>query len=538
MAVLVVILIGSIFFSVRKIIRVFKRISAGTYYELAAIVLLGFILRRYLVIKMPQVFFDEFYHIATAENLALHHICIPLILRSFPPTPMNITHFLPPYPQGWPFLLSIFFTLTRNISYMNAVNFNYILSSLVPIPAFFAGFFLFETIRVDEKKVPSGEVAGLYVALLWALNPVLIKMTGCASGEVASTFFISLFLATLFMYYRYPTPWTLMAMMSSLALVINIRPENLIYILLPLPILYRYRGKVLKGWGILALLLLLIYAGISVSIMWAGKMDPQRAHHFMAIPRSGFTSMKENALANYINNILFLFGAGGVNPIIYTLLFFGGIYYLIVKKHHRFYGFLILGWWLFLYGIFSPFPFGDFSNLYSYDAYRFSLHIYFPLIFAGAYFAYWMEREWTDKLKLRYVVPAALIVLLGFSLYGKTSFIRKAHPNGYYFDAMQRLKEKLPQNALLIGQTPEEVLSVHYASGIPAILISKTEDVKKLNPKGKTLFIFLQKEPSDLLLRFFQMDIYSRHRLGAKEYTLLKLTKIEDKKEHSDAGTY
>lgn len=511
--------------------KLFSFISEGTYYKLATIIIIG-VFARYAFVKFfPNVFNDEFLYLATAQNLAKTGQAFPFIERSFPAIPWGEAKFLPPYPQLWPVLLSFVFRFISQNFYQAAANVSIVLSILIPIPAFFAGYFFFEEPAAGDKFKGTGETCGLWSAFFWAVLPVVIKLTGCASAEICSAFFIAIFLALLFFYFRYPTQKTFLAMILALCLVINCRPENLLYVLLPLPLFFHGRFRLLKDPKNATALVLLLYIVIVLIIMSSGAGDPDRNFVFQIEKRDGFATNQENFLANLKNNFLFLLGHNMVNPIIYTIFATAGFLFLILRKDDKFRGYMLLGWFGLLYFIFAPFPFGDFSNSNSNDAYRFSLHLYFPMILAMSYGCHclWSLVKQSKLQKLSVGVTFILLVVTVGSLYFNIPFLQTTHPDGFDFDALRNLNRKLPmkdENVLMIAERPDTVLLTRYASGIPTVLIESEKDVETLNPGKMQMFYYCTDTPSEMILRNFDVEIYVRHRMGNKEFSVFKLTKM------------
>ena len=521
----------SLILSVWENKKLFSFISESTYYKLAAIIVTGVFVRYAFVKFFPNVFNDEFLYLSTAENMAKTGLSFPYLERSIPAIPWGEMKFLPPYPQLWPVLMSFVFKFTGQNHYQAAANLSIVLSILIPIPAFFTGYFFFEDPVKMGRLKGSGETCGLWAAFFWAFLPVLVKLTGCASTEVASTFFIAVFLAMLFFYFRYPTSKTFLTMILALSLAINGRPENLLYVLLPLPFFIRGKFRLLRDSKNLTALILVLYILLVLGIMFSGNADQGRNFVFRVETRDAFSSHKDNVLANLKNNFLFLWGLNKVNPLIYTLLAIGGFLFLLLRGDDRFRGYFLLGWFAFSYFIFTPFPFGDYSNSNSHDAFRFSLHLYFPMILAVSYccYALWDLVRRTKLKKLAMGVTVIIMIVVVGSLHFNVPFLQTSHPDGYDFDALRTLEQKLPMkdgNVIMIAERPDMVLMTRYASGIPTVLVQNENDVKTMNPGKMQMFYYCTDSPSELILRNFDIEIYLRHIKGKKQYTIFKLEKM------------
>lgn len=532
---MIVLLVGFIVALVLAIFenrKVFTFISEGTYYKLAAIVLLGIVIKYSFATFTPKVFNDEFLYISTAENLVRNGLSTPFLEKSFPPTALNDFRFFPPYPQLWPVILSFAFGAMQSFSYQVAGYLNTILSMLIPIPAFFMGYFFFASVNPRIKAEKSGEICGLFTAFFWVFIPVIIKLTGCASSEINSTLMITIYLAFLFLYLEYPTGKTFLAMILSLCLVIHGRPENLLYVLLLIPVLIKGKFRLLREKRNLALIVLFFFMLVSLLILTSGFGDPDRSHVFRIEKRIVFDSKFDNFTANFLNNFLFLAGHNKVHPIFFTLLAIGGILFLIFRKDDRFRGYLLMGWFSVFFFIFSPFPFGDYSNSHSYDAYRFSIHLYFPLTLAMSYcsFALWQMIMNTRFNKIAPALTTAILILIFISFYFSIPFIRVEHPDMFYFDTLGQATEKIKKlktNIIMVAVKPERCLMIRYITGLPTFMIESKKDVENMKPGDTRIFYYLTGSPPEVILQNFEMNLYVRHYIDKKEYSVFELKKSE-----------
>lgn len=511
--------------------KIFKFIPESTWLRLFLIMILAIVARFVLTSFFPNVFNDEFLYMATAENMARTGLSSPFLQRSYPPQPLGFELFLPPYPQLWPALLSLMFRIAGKYTFQTAVDFNMILSFLVTIPAFFTGYFLFLPLERRQKLQGLAVQCGLYNALFWSLLPVLIKMTGCASSEVCSILFINIFTALLFFYMQYPTTLSLFSMILSLSLVINGRPENLLYLLLLIPVLARTHFRILREKRNWAFLILIFYVFLSLVILTSGSADIHRNFVFENNPRPAFNNSFDNFRANLFYNLLFLFGYHRVNPIFYTLLFLGGLFFLLWRDRENFTGYLLLGWFLLFYLIFTPFPFGDFSNTHSFDAYRFSLHLYLPMLLAMSYCAHSIFNMFENSRfqEHRKTVTFGIIVVSVISLIFSMSFLKITHPDGFYFDTLNKVANEMNvgrENVIMIGERIDLCLLNRYATGIPTYLIENHLDMKTFQQGNAKIYYYCIDNPSELILRNFDIQLFTRHQEGGKEYSVFSLKKL------------
>lgn len=514
----------TVFQAVKKNSDLFREISRATYLKLAGIILLSFILRSFFAPQIPQVFNDEFYYLGTAENIAKHQRSVPLIQRGYPPHMEDNRKFIPPYPQGWPVLVSLIFIIGRQFTFNAASGLTMFLSALLPVPIFFAGFLFF---RKKEDNDPTvGEICGLWAASMWAAVPVVIKMSRCASPATGSAFFIALFVGAVFLYRIKPGHKTFLAMAACLGLAVNFRPENILYVLLPVAVLYDMRENVKKDAKITGTLLATFYALISLVILASAASDPDRMKHFVLSPRPAYSSLLGNVIANMVKNFLFFFGRNGVHPWFLTVLFAGGLYVLGKKEKDKPRTVLLSGWLLFFYLVLSIFPFGDLSGTESFDSYRYSMHLYFPLTLSAAYCCYSLWSLARKRWAFYQAVSVILACVIFMGAFFHTDFFRRPHPQKfYYYSVLKSLKDRLPDNSIMVGENIEDVLMTHYTSNIPTYLLKNKQDVMTFNPKDKNAYIFLTDPPSDLMLENFEMEIVSRHQKGSFFYSIVKIEK-------------
>lgn len=525
----------ALIFVIKNNLQVFRSISWVTYVKLALLIALGIFLRQNLATYMPKVMNDEFFYIATAENMAREGHSFPYLFRSFPPAAPGELKFIPPYPQLWPVILSFFFRMLNQFHYEAACAFSLFISYLVPIPVFFAGYLFFSKIELKglKKEDVSPETAGLFSALLWVLMPVSIKLAASGAPETTSSLFIALFLFMAFLYMYKPVPTNIWGVVLSLSLAVHSRPENLLYVLLLIPLFIVTKTKPLQKNHYAPLAVLLLFCLISVMILGFGMGDPGRNYVFQIERRVQYDSNFQNFAANLLNNFLFLFMKNYVNPLIYTLLGAAGMLILFLKRSKNA-GTFLLCWFCLFFFIFTPFPFGDYSNSSSADAYRFSLHLYFPLILSASYacFEIW---NWVRQSKVFKLAPLAVLVLflagLG-SLYLSRPFFAGEHPDVYYFLLLRRESQKIKEyvqdkSLIFLSEKPDSCLLIRYAADIPTYLILDQVDVNNIDQKDIRIFYFPKENPSELVLENFYIDVFTRLMGERGQYAIFELEKIQ-----------
>ncbi len=505
----------------------FRDIKKSHWEWLMVIMILGILFRWGFSPMKPQVFHDEFYYLSAGENTAVNNVITPLILRGYPPGDGRTYHFNPPYPHAWPGVLSIIFRVVRRCSFAVASRFSFVLSCLVPLWIFFAGCFLMQDLGPNPSaRRYSGPKCGLAGALCWACLPVLIKFTGSAAMEPASAFFISLFLGALFLYHRHPSKPAFLLMASTGGLMINSRPENLFYLLIAgvflVPKIKKIPRDVLWTGGFI---LGLSLAGAFL-IMASGLPDPERAHVFTIIPREAFPGPVQNALANLWNNLLFLLGFWGIHPVVLTLAGAFGLYRMILAGDCPPRGYLMGIWGLVIYLILSMFPFGDFAGQNSYDASRFSIHLYFPLIFTASYGFHRFISLFAGTALRRLALTLTVLIIL-FSPFRALDYLGTRHPHQNFYQATRQLSKMLPGDALVMAESPEAALMLRFALDKPAFLIKTADDVNSLDPGECGLFLFSTESPSEMILENFRLEPFSSFGSGTGGYTVFRMEKLE-----------
>ncbi|MCE1248856.1 MAG: hypothetical protein LWY06_19635 [Firmicutes bacterium] len=504
-------LIISVIAAIRENRKEFSFIKPAVCVLLLIIVLGGVAARFAYTGIAPVVFNDEFLYVATGENISHTGQATPEVYRSYPPEPWSVKKFFPPYPQLWAVLIGIVFKFA-GAAYKNAAFLNLVLSSLTPFLIFFAGLFLFKKVLKNNGGMLS-QYLGLLAASFWAFLPVAVKLSGCASPETASAFFIALFLAMSFFFRLYPTNKTFLAAVLSLCAVVNVRPENMLYIILFVVFFYAAAKKPGKKAILAGIAILILFASISMMIMASGHFDTERAKVFTIETRPGFENKWQNMGANLVNNLLFFLGKNQINPIFYTIVLCLGIFAAFREKQK--WTVRLLLWFAFSWFILSPFPFGDYSNANSSDAFRFSLHMYFPMIMLMAFGVIQLE-----KIKFigsnRNAAGIAGILILGLciiSLNLGKPFLSSQALSGRDYERAKEIGMKMRDEkieAFFISPSPDKCLMMKYATGFPAGLVETQQDIENLKAGNTRLFYYTSQDIPELYLRELQMDVFLR----------------------------
>jgi hypothetical protein len=418
--------------------RSFKGLSPLVWLLAGFFLLLGVVLRL-LAPRALQVYYDEFYYISIADNLARHQIATyfwhtsPLSLQNYP-------HFFPPYPVGWSFLLSGLFKLVAP-GLTAAQNLSLFLSCLSLPLGFAAAYFCWGKAR-----------SALAYMLLLALLPVSLKLSKAAALEGANFFFLSLALAALFFYLKYPGKLNFYLSLFSFCLWLHFRAENLLFLI---PYLYLVRRDLgdTKAW------LVLILSLLPLAVIYAAALHyPDLAEHFKSIPRQSVPSWEAQFFLNFWHNVIFYF-KNYAQPLSFTLFFILGFY---LNQNPKGYGLAL--WWLGLFTFWAAFPFGDLACVYSLDSWRFSLALAPPFLLLAA--------EGASRL-CSFPKGLGLLVglfLLSCSYLSAKSFITESHPYLKQYNFLCSLKSLLPEQSWVITEHPDYALALSYGAAVPTLL--------------------------------------------------------------------
>jgi hypothetical protein len=519
---LLVLFAGALLNVLRRGRRGEDTIRPGMWWRLAGIVALAAALRFLFSPMAPQVYHDEFFYMATAENIANRGMSSPLIMKGWPSQPFDYPRFTPPYPQGWQAMLSLAYKWTGSSSFKTASGLSFFLSCLIPAGAFFMAYFFFGGTGPGQGKLGlMGETCGLYSALFAACLPALIRLSGSAASETASALFTSIFLACLFYYYRHPSPRTFLLLAASAGIVVNIRPENLLYVPVALPVLYIRRERAARDCGITGAGVIAASVLLSLAVLYLGRIDAGRAHVFAIQPRQDLTPLA-NFAANLLNNFLFFWGRGQVTPLALTLLSLAGFYLLGLPGSSPAKARLLGGWILFFYLILSIFPFGDFSNTFSQDSYRFSLHACFPLILAASYGCFalisFIPRPGWARLG-----AFALLLWIALSPHASIGFLKTASPYAYHYRALKEIRKTIPDGAIIFAGDAGTTLMIRYLAGGPSGLLADGKDAQGVEPGSREMFLFETEAPADFILENFTLDLFSERHDGRVGYSLFRM---------------
>ncbi len=404
----------------------------------------------------PAVYYDEFFYVAIARNMATTGRAEPLVWTGWPPRPRPTGHFQPPYPQGWPFLLALAVGpdeapqagRVEEPAWGRAVLVSrMLLAALAPL-AFLAA--------VRRFRWPLALAGSLALVAL----PLVLRLSGSAGAENGSLFCIVLALLALESFLRRPDSFGLGWLVLASTAVGEMRPEGLFYVLalmvLAWPSVRALSWRVRGAWSVVLGLL----AAPPLIVM--GSHDPSLAHHFQAIPRGGFT-VWGNRLANLENNALY-FLVNRLWPLPLTLLALVGLG-SASPRPLRSPAAAAAGWVVAITLFLSWYPFGDYGAVNSLDTWRFGHHVAVPMLMLALLGA----RTLVLSGRVGALVAGMLFLWALASPWVFRDFLQEPHPLAPQDDLVATARRELGAG-VVAAEAPEYACFLRYRHGLPAIL--------------------------------------------------------------------
>ena len=449
--------------------RALRSLSPGERAALSGLLVVGGLL-AFSTPARPVVYFDEFFYVSIARNMATTGRAEPLLWQGHPPELRRVGHFQPPYPQGWPFLLSLAVppgtppgaALDEPRAWDRAVPVGRLLLAALPALAFLAG--------VRRFPLP---VAAAGSAALLAL-PTVLHLAGSDAAECGALFFLALSATALSGFLRQPTGPGLGWLVLAATAAAEMRPEGLLVVPALLAVAAPAARELSRGTRLAWLAVAAALAFPPVAVM-AGH-DPTLAHHFEATPRAGFTPWG-NRLANLANNARF-FLDGRLWPLPMSLLALAGL--AEARRPGNRALALVPAAWLGAVTLFlSWYPFGDYGAVNSLDTWRFAHHAVLPMGLLAALGATALVRAG----RLPALAAAGLLGLALLAPWTHRGFMEAPHPLeplGELAGQVARQRE----GRLVVVEAPEYACYLREGFGLPAVLAP----VPRVPPSGMLLF--------------------------------------------------
>jgi len=254
---------------------------------------------------------------------------------------------------GWPFILSIFFSIFGVNNYV-ALYASTLFGSLTVFSMFFLTFLI--TKRQDLSLIS---------AFIFSLFPIHIIWSASAETNVTSVFFITLNLFFCFLYYQNQKNSLLWLSLISLSFISQLRPENYIFPLLFIFGCILYIKDFFKKIDFKFVLPFIILVILSLPNM-IGVFDHLSSINWNESDSSGKITGDNWSFSNLINHSIDygvpLFSYQNQSVIILILLVIGFYYFLFQQEKDSLFLFI---WFILLWIIyFASWPVGGYERLY------------------------------------------------------------------------------------------------------------------------------------------------------------------------------
>ncbi|MCR5663227.1 MAG: hypothetical protein K6G50_14045 [bacterium] len=500
----------------------------------AALIALGS--SAFLSKDAPQVYYDEFFYVSVAANMKTRLCAEPLIWQDMPPHVREMGFFQPPYPQGWPFLLSLGLSTVKAPEpgtheepiWKKALLPSRCLHLLMP-----GLLYLFLRRRFD--CLPSALAALLFIGL-----PLERLLAGCAAAESGALFCLLVVCLAYEELRCGRKVWQLLWLYLAASALAEMRPEAMIPAFGAAALgTFNMFGKT-KGKNIwLSLALCAVFFLPPFIVM--GSHDASLDHHFQSVPRAGYTMM-QNRLANLGGNAMF-FVSDKIWPAGITVLALIGIIGTWRKKSEqpeemarnsetetreeaetessqeasaepgteaerpeeasaepgtddsvplqdsgtiepayeevadncgftKVTALFCMTWVLGITALLSMFPFGDYECLNSIDTWRYSWHIAVPMLMAACAGIAALSDSEGNNPRARRAILALILAACFIPLF-TSPIITKPHP-------LERLRSICESGTrdltgYVVSNQPEYYAFLRFGLGLPAVLAPISE---------------------------------------------------------------
>ncbi|MBQ7567804.1 hypothetical protein IJT17_03270 [bacterium] len=406
----------------------------------------------------PAVFYDEFFYAATARNMAASGHAEPLCYRGWPPQTVSVGFPKPPYPVGWPYLVSLDWRWHKLLDaeaadavpvWERGAEVNRILYVLMPL-------LLFWGLCLDYP--PALAWLG---ALLFAAVPAVQRLGHCGSSEGSALFALLLAFWAWRVWHKWGGVTAGIWCITCAVWIAEMRTDGMIWTLLFLGAMlleiWRHKSERLSWKPVMAGgLLVLVWLMPPVAISVCHPADS--AHHFQAIPRADLT-MAANRLYNVGNNFIGMWD-NKIWPLPLTILAMWGLF----GRSRREAGlWLALGTCITL--LFSWFPFGDFDCVYSWDTWRFTYHLLLPAVVLSLL---GLSGIWQRRCKAEMVAVSLPLLMMLANFLVPNAFLVAPHPLQRVFDYSSELKGCIGDSPV-VAETEEMAYLLRYGCALPAV---------------------------------------------------------------------
>ncbi|MBI2134852.1 glycosyltransferase family 39 protein [Candidatus Woesearchaeota archaeon] len=441
------------------------------------------------------------------------------------------------YPKsiGWPFILSVSFLLFGTSNWV-AIYASIFLGSLTVFSLFFLAYIITKSQNVS-----------LVSSLVFSLFAAHIRWSAAAESNIASLFFITLALFFCFLYYRKRTMPLLWLSVISLAFVSQIRPENWIFPLLFLFGLFlfdkksiKFNHKFLLPW----LVLLVLIAPDSLNVL-----DAKLSTNWVASDTEGKLQGKnfglDNLYGNSINYGKYIFN-DKFQPLLFTLLFIAGFFYLFKKEKNG--ALFLLSWFLLLWFVYFFSWFQTLGGNTDISAKtRFFMGFYPVTSMLAAYGILFISDSFANEKKriniksIIFIFMTVLLVILFIPYSFQASSLYSNSAQKLESIIPEKAEKDIPNNCLIIANLPAILESTTDLNILDLSLFLKNEEKQKeIIEKNQCILFFEDYTCLDLDIHEFDIGcktMKSKFNLApfkfyqekSKKYTFYRIISEKDK---------
>lgn len=392
-------------FSFDKIREGLLKIERKTWIRLFIVLIIGFLLREFLIPHTHRVFFDEDLYLGVANSIATE---FRNILCNYGTPTHCYDGILNKDPSGFPFLAAVLFKLFGPNEVM-IFQLSVVIGTLSILLFFFFIYF-----------ISNNERLSLISASLFSITPVHIIWSGSVATEIYFTFFALLSLSMMALFIRNNDYNIFLLSLASATYAAQIRPEGILFILV-VGLFFLFTRKNLmrdlkspKIWLGLFFVVVLLFSQFTQLYLFRGEdWGAPKGKKF------GFDIFEQNLK----ENVLFWIDGRMYSPIFTAFALLGFI--ILLRKKFKLAIFSLV-WWFVYFILFTSFYAG--SVMSGGIGSRYVVMYFMPCILLSAVGIDFILEK-TQKIKL---IPPIIFFLLILSLYPSLPYITKADRQAQY----------------------------------------------------------------------------------------------------------
>jgi len=465
---------------------------------------LAFFIREFIIPHMHHVYYDEFYYINIAKNLYHHNILGCTILGDEFNLEMAEKSMRP---GGYSFLLNLVFRIFGN-SFGTVFQMSVFLGALSVVTIFWIGYLLFNNIGV-----------GLWGAIVFNFLPPHLKYSGSGSSDIASLFFVLLSILIVLISLKLRKRPLFYLALSLNIFSCYIRPGNIILLfLLTALLISEYKKGDFGRKELIPLISIFLLLLIPLILQISSMINIEQIN-----AKNSFLSIN-NLSNNFLPNLQYLF-SHRFYSLISTIFFLAGSIYLFSRKRKLW--FLLSGWFLLFYLIYSAYFMGRFSLLFTADSDRHFFLSAIPFSILAGYGIYsLLLKAKPRKLLLIFLILISLIIN---SFYATKNIISYTFNRDVYKETLflKEAKNKLPKDLYMLCYNPGYIINI---TGKKVIRFSNFDSMVD-HPQKLILFKgfwWHQEESSsyyeDILKKLYNFEIIAEEQIGRNKSGFYLLT--------------